>query len=45
MGMPNKKSNDMKKKFWSLIPFAIWWTIWKERNARMAAREEEIGSR
>lgn len=28
-----KKSKNMIRKIWSLLPFTIWWCIWKERNA------------
>ncbi|XP_026383736.1 uncharacterized protein LOC113279249 [Papaver somniferum] len=30
-----KKNRSMIKKIWSILPFAIWWTIWRERNYRV----------
>ncbi|XP_026437824.1 uncharacterized protein LOC113336045 [Papaver somniferum] len=31
----NKKGRKMIKKIWGLLPFAIWWTIWNERNNKL----------
>ncbi|XP_026436622.1 uncharacterized protein LOC113334624 [Papaver somniferum] len=31
----NTKSNAMVKKLLALLPFAIWWNIWKERNSSL----------
>ncbi|XP_026383814.1 uncharacterized protein LOC113279336 [Papaver somniferum] len=30
-----KKNSSRLKEIWSLLSFAIWWTIWKERNNRL----------
>ncbi|XP_026459742.1 uncharacterized protein LOC113360448 [Papaver somniferum] len=30
-----KKNRNMIKRIWGILPFAIWWTIWRERNNRV----------
>lgn len=29
------KCRSFKRKLWSILPFAIWWTVWNERNNRL----------
>ncbi|XP_026435795.1 uncharacterized protein LOC113333586 [Papaver somniferum] len=31
----NRKGKKMLKKIWGYFPFAIWWTMWRERNNRL----------
>lgn len=31
----SKKGNSLKQRLWGLIPSAIWWTVWNERNNRI----------
>lgn len=32
---PAKRGSAMHKKLWGILPFAIWWNIWTERNNRL----------
>lgn len=36
----NKKGRKMVKKIWGMLPFAIWWTIWRERNNRLYSNKK-----
>lgn len=30
-----RSSRKRKKTIWNILPFAIWWCVWNERNARI----------